>query len=68
MSPDEKNNSIVVMGSPSKLSMLEKILKVVDQKPEKPDREVRFYTLVNADALDDELRLDGLFNDTGLPD
>lgn len=68
MSPDEKNNSIVVMGSPSKLSMLENILKVVDQKPEKPDREVRFYTLVNADALDVELRLDGLFNAPGRPE
>ncbi len=68
MSPDEKNNSIVVMGSPSKLTMLENILKVVDQKPEKPDREVRFYTLVNADALDVELRLDGLFNDPGRPE
>lgn len=68
MSADEKNNSIVVMGSPSKLAMLENILKVVDQKPEKPDREVRFYTLINADAFDVELRLDGLFNEPGRPE
>ncbi|MBR5606655.1 MAG: hypothetical protein IKW70_09525, partial [Verrucomicrobia bacterium] len=64
---DEKNNSLIVMGSPSKLAMLENILKTIDQKPEKPDREVRFYTLVNADALDVELRLDELFNDKSRP-
>ncbi|MBR5737399.1 MAG: hypothetical protein IKX90_02410, partial [Verrucomicrobia bacterium] len=65
---DEKNNSLIVMGSPSKLAMLENILKTIDQKPEKPDREVRFYTLVNADALDVELRLDELFNDKSRPE
>ena len=65
---DEKNNSLIVMGSPSRLALLENILKAIDQKPEKPDREVRFYTLVNADALDVELRLDELFNDKNRPE
>ena len=65
---DEKNNSLIVMGSPSRLAMLENILKTIDQKSEKPDREVRFYTLVNADALDVELRLDELFNDKSRPE
>ena len=68
MTPDERNNTIVVMGSPSKLEMLDMIIKTIDQKPEKPDREVRFYTLENVDAFDVELRLDGLFNDVNRPE
>jgi type II secretion system protein D len=60
---DERINALVVSATPDGFKLLDHLLPTLDQAPQHSDRQVEFYWLQNANALDLAFRLDALFTD-----
>ncbi len=63
VSTDDRSNSLVVSASPDYFKLVEQLLKTLDKKPDKSDREVQFYWLKNASAFDVAYKLETMFED-----
>ena len=62
-SPDARSNSLIVFASTNYFKVVEQLIKTLDQSPEKADREVKFYSLTNANAFDVAFKLDTMFSE-----
>jgi type II secretion system protein D len=60
-SPDTRSNSLIIFASKNYFKVIEQLLQTLDQSKERTDREVRFYTLTNANAFDVSFKLDTMF-------
>ncbi len=58
---DERTNALIVSGSAEHFKLVEQLLVTLDQAPQHSDRQVQFYWLKNASAIDVALKADALF-------
>lgn len=63
ISPDENSNSLIVFASKTTLKFVEQLVQTLDQEPRRSDREVQFYSLLKANAVDVAFKLDTLYAD-----
>lgn len=60
---DERTNVLLVSGTPECFKLVDQLLPTLDQAPQHSDRQVEYYWLENANAVDLTFRLEALFAD-----
>jgi len=59
---DERTNSLIISATAADFKLIQQILPTLDQKPDHPDRDVSFVSLVNADAFDVAMKIESLYS------
>ncbi len=65
---DERTNSLIVSTTPNHFSVVEQVLKTLDQAPDRPGMEMEYFWLENADASTVAMSLDELYASRKGPD
>jgi len=60
---DERTNSLIISATAADFKLIQQILPTLDQKPDRPDRDVSFVSLLNADAFDVAMKIESLYSD-----
>ena len=60
---DERNNSLIISATADAFKVVEQLLTSLDKAPDRTDRVMNFYTLVNADAYDTSTKLQAMYAD-----
>ncbi len=60
---DERTNSLIVSATPEVLRFIDQLLPTLDKSPERTNRNLEYYWLVNADAFDVVSKIETLYED-----